>query len=116
MSWTRKTRTAQVRVEVDNLQLKLKLNMFATVWVPTREVLQALVIPDSAIQQIRGQESAFVRLSKGVFERRALRTGRTIGHLVEILEGIRPGEDVVARGSFLLKSTILRDQIGGHGH
>ena len=111
-----KTRTAQVRVEVDNLQLKLKLNMFATVWVPTREVLQALVIPDSAIQQIRGQESAFVRLSKGVFERRALRTGRTIGHLVEILEGIRPGEEVVARGSFLLKSTILRDQIGGQGH
>ena len=111
-----KTRTARVRVEVDNLQLKLKLNMFATVWVPTRAVLQALVLPDSAIQQIQGQESAFVRLSEGVFERRALRTGRTIGHLVEILEGIRPGEEVVARGSFLLKSTLLRDQIGGHGH
>ena len=111
-----KTRTAQVRVEVDNLQLKLKLNMFAMVWVPTRVVLQALVLPDSAIQQIQGQEIAFVRLSEGVFERRALRTGRTIGHLVEILEGIRPGEEVVAHGSFLLKSTLLRDQIGGHGH
>ena len=111
-----KTRTARVRVEVDNLQFKLKLNMFATVWVPTRAVLQALVLPDSAIQQIQGQESAFVRLSEGVFERRTLRTGRTIGHLVEILEGIRPGEEVVARGSFLLKSTLLRDQIGEHGH
>ena len=111
-----KTRTAWVRIEVDNLQLKLKLNMFATVWVPTRAVLQALVLPDSAIQQIQGQESAFVRLSEGVFERRAIRTGRTIGHLVEILEGIRPGEEVVARGSFLLKSTLLRDQIGGQGH
>ena len=111
-----KTRTAQVRVEVDNLQLKLKLNMFANVWVPTRTVFEALVLPDSAIQQIRGQESAFVQLAEGVFERRAVRTGRTVGRLVEILEGIRPGEEVVARGSFLLKSTLLRDQIGGHEH
>lgn len=111
-----KTRTAKVRVEVDNPQLELKLNMFATVWVPTREVVQALVVPDSAIQQVEGKECVFVRAGDGVFERRPITTGRTIDHQVEILEGVRSGEEVVAQGSFLLKSTLLRDQIGGHEH
>ncbi len=111
-----KTRTAKVRVEVDNPQLELKLNMFATVWVPTREVVQALVVPDSAIQLIEGKECVFVRVGEGVFERRSITTGRTVDHQVEILDGVRSGEQVVAQGSFLLKSTLLRDQIGGHEH
>jgi multidrug efflux pump subunit AcrA (membrane-fusion protein) len=34
---------------------------------------------------------------------------------VEVVSGLQPGDEVVAAGSFYLKTALLRERIG-HGH
>lgn len=107
-----KTRTAKVRCVVDNRDNLLKLDMFATVTIPTNERRQSLVVPVAAVQQVDNQPVVFVRKTESRFERRRVTLGQTAGGVVEILEGIKAGEDVVGGGSFYLKTALLRDRIG----
>jgi cobalt-zinc-cadmium efflux system membrane fusion protein len=109
------TRTAKVRVEIPNLQRKLKPGMFATVRIRVQATPgSALVvaIPSSAIQHIDGQPVVFSKKDAATFERRNVRLGLTLGDLVEIVEGLKGGEEVVTEGGFLLKSELLKERIG----
>jgi cobalt-zinc-cadmium efflux system membrane fusion protein len=38
--------------------------------------------------------------------------GRRSGDLVEIVAGLTPGQRIIADGSFLLKSDVLRSKMG----
>ena len=107
-----KTRTAKVRCVVANPDGLLKLDMFATVIIPTNERHQAVVVPVAAVQQIDNQPVVFVRKSESQFERRKVTVGQTAGGVVEILDGVRAGEEVVGDGSFYLKTALLRERIG----
>lgn len=107
-----KTRTAKVRCVVANPEGLLKLDLFATVVIPTNERRQSVVAPVAALQQIDNQPVLFVRKSPSQFERRKVTVGQTAGGFVEILEGVRAGETVVADGSFYLKTALLRERIG----
>ena len=108
-----KTRTAKVRCEVPNRDGKLKLEMFATVQLPTPMGRQAVLVPSAAIQQVIDRPVVFVRASEIEFEPRTVELGTQSNGWVEIRSGIKDGETVVAHGSFFLKSTMLRSQIGG---
>jgi membrane fusion protein, heavy metal efflux system len=107
-----KTRTAKVRCVVANPDGLLKLDMFANAIIPTNERRQSVVVPVAAVQQIDNQPVVFVRKSESQFERRKVTVGQTAGGVVEILSGVRAGEDVVADGSFYLKTALLRERIG----
>lgn len=107
-----KTRTAKVRCVVPNPGGLLKLDLFATVIIPTNERKQSVVVPVAAVQQIDNQPVVFVRKTEGQFERRKVTTGQTTGGVVEILDGVRAGEQIVADGSFYLKTALLRERIG----
>jgi len=51
------------------------------------------------------------------FEVREVRTGDRVGEtLVVVHEGLSPGDRVVGRGSFYLKSELLKESFGGGGH
>ena len=106
------TRTARVRCEVVNPDIRLKLDMFAAVELPTHFTRRALVVPASAVQQLNGSKVVFVRKSETEFEPRPVRTGKTLDNLTEIQSGLHEGEDVVKTGSFHLKSIALSGQIG----
>jgi len=41
-----------------------------------------------------------------------VRTGREADERIEIRGGVEPGQQVVADGSFLLKSDVLREKMG----
>ena len=108
------TRTAKVRCEVPNHDGVLKLDMFATVFIPVPEGKPAVVIPVEAVQQIDEQPVAFVPAGNGQFRQRGLKLGRRAGEWVEVMEGIRPGEQVVTEGSFVLKSEAKKAELGHH--
>lgn len=108
------TRTAKVRIEVPNSAQLLKIDMFATVRIPTPGSRNALVIPAGAVQFIGGEAIAFVRTSAERFELRALVPGGRDSQWVEVLEGLKEGETVVAEGSFLLKSEAQKAALGRH--
>lgn len=107
------SRSAKVRCVVDNRKHELKLDMFATVHVPTSRTRKVLTIPVTAVQNIEGKTVAFAQASESEFVPREVKLGAQQETWVEVLSGLKPGEKVVAEGSFYLKSTLQRERIGG---
>ena len=106
------SRTAKLRCVVENSDGRLKLEMFADVRIPSLETRNVLTVPASAIQDIDGQTVVFVESAAGSFERRVLEVGDQGEEWAEVVRGLEEGEEVVTRGSFYLKSIVLREQIG----
>lgn len=107
------TRTAKVRIEVPNPDNLLKVEMFATVRIATDVARPALMVPAEAVHKLDDQMAAFVKLENG-FERRNLQLGPRIGEWVTVVEGLKEGESVVTKGSFLLKSEAKKAELGHH--
>ena len=110
-----RTRSVAVRVVLPNSDHRLRPGMFATARIRdthAHEPRQLLAIPWSSVQEVDGHPAVFVRVEDGVFELRSVHTGERAGPDVEILNGLSPGETVVAEGSFLLKGQLLRSTLG----
>lgn len=108
-----KTRAAKVRCEVPNPDGRLKLEMFATIHIPTPRGREAVMIPAVAVQRIDDRSVVFVKVGDTRFQRRDIQLGTQSDGWVEVKSGVKAGESVVTQGSFYLKSTLLREQIGG---
>lgn len=106
------TRAAKVRCVVDNRDGALKLDMFAKVTLGTVEERQAMTVPTDAVQLVDNQPVVFVQQSATRFERKNVQVGRRAEGLVEILGGLTDGQSVVGKGSFYLKTALLRERIG----
>ena len=106
------TRTARVRCEVANPGTRLKLDMFATVELPTNFRRTANSVPVSAIQQLDNRNVVFVRESQTKFRIRPVDLGKQVKEQVEILSGIKKGELVVTQGAFHLKSIVAGKELG----
>ena len=106
------TRSAKVRCVVDNRDGALKLDMFAKVTLASADERQALVVPADAIQQVDNQSVIFVQQTPTRFERRDVQVGLRAGDLVEIVSGATEGQTVAGKGSFYLKTALLRERIG----
>src|SRR6058998_316433 len=108
------TRTAKVRVEVPN-RGELRLGMFVTVSFETGVSERVTVMPRAAIQMIgeRAVVYAPVEGEEGKFVERTVKVGVPMGEVVQILDGVKPGEKVVTDGSFFLRAEAARTRSGG---
>lgn len=102
------TRTLQVRVLVPNPALRLRPEMFASIAFPTAQQLESVLIPDSAVQEVNGQRVVFVEVAPAEYEVRPVDLGSNLSGKQQVRGGLRPGEKVVARGGFVLKSELLK--------
>ena len=98
-----KTRTIQVRIEVDNPRTELKPEMFADVQI-SAQPRQALVVPDDAVIDTGTRKVVFVSLGEGRLAPREVQTGDTAHGLVEIRAGLKAGDEVATGANFLLDS------------
>ncbi len=109
------TRTIEVRCLADNRQGKLKAEMFAAISLAAGEKRPAVLVSQKALQEMDGQTVVFIargsNQAEWQFEKRAVKTGRKQGELIEIIEGLSGGERVVTTGSFLLKSEMMKSQL-----
>ena len=105
------TRTLQIRIEVPNPQGLLKAEMYATAKVQQSGRRAALVVPEEAIQEIDGVSMVFVQHSENEFRARTVEPGEHASGGIEILQGLQRGEPVVVKGSFALKSELLKARI-----
>jgi cobalt-zinc-cadmium efflux system membrane fusion protein len=105
------TRTVQVRCQTDNASGRLKPEMYATVTFDLGQAQESLVVPTSAIQDIKSEAVVFVRVDETHFRARRVQVGRQADSRIEILEGLQAGEKVATTGSFLLKSELLKGQM-----
>jgi membrane fusion protein, heavy metal efflux system len=110
------TRTVKVRCVVANPSHRLKLDMFATVDIPTSQRSDIPAIPAESLQTVDGRETVFVLESDTEFRQQVVRTGAESDGWIEVLEGVEAGDRIVTGGSFYLKSAFLRELIGGHDH
>lgn len=106
------TRTARVRCEVANSDLRLKKDMFANIELPTKFSKQAIAVPASALQDVEGKNVVFIRRSQTQFEKREVEKGVTVNNQTEIVSGLKPGEPVVTQGAFHLKSILAGGELG----
>lgn len=106
------TRTARVRVVVDNRERNLRAGMFADAVIRTEdgtEQAPPLVIPDSAPLFTGKRSLVYVEVPKSsepTYEAREVSLGARVGHHYPVLSGLREGERVVMQGAFVLDSDL----------
>ena len=98
-----KTRTVKIRLAFANPQGDLRPEMFGEVVFHARPH-QGLRVPADAIIDSGDRKVVFVATGDGRFEPREVKAGDMAGDLVEIVSGVRFGEQVVVRASFLVDS------------
>ncbi len=105
------TRTAQVRIELENPGGVLKIGMYVRVAFGALGQAErtAPVIPASAVQTIENRQIVFAATADpNVFEMRAVRLGTESNGQFMVLEGLTVGDRIVTEGSFLLRAEWLK--------
>ena len=109
-----KSRTNKVRFEFANRGGRLKPGMYATVELRSTGGM-AFIVPTNAVLDSGQEQVVFVAQGDGVFEPRNVKIGRRVGDSVEILEGLKEGEQVATGAAFFLDSeSQLRASLQGY--
>jgi cobalt-zinc-cadmium efflux system membrane fusion protein len=101
------TRTLTVRVLVPNRDGQLRPEMYATAEIERGASRSGLFVPEVSLQNLNGNPVVFVRRHNSEFEARPVKSGATVDHEVEVVEGLKDGEEVVTAGAFVVKSQFL---------
>jgi membrane fusion protein, heavy metal efflux system len=119
-SMQKSTRTAQVRVEVEDGHVALKPGMFAEVRLKCRHDADTsgsamLAIPENAILTVEGKPSVFAEVKGEPFTyvRQPVEPGLAIGGMVQIASGLEEGARVVTDGAFILKAELAKGEMEG---
>ncbi|MDZ7832911.1 MAG: efflux RND transporter periplasmic adaptor subunit [Desulfobacterales bacterium] len=109
------TRTATARVILDNSDGRWRPGLFVTGKVDTESIPGDIVVPGSAIQSIDEEPVVFVRTDNG-FAPAHVEIGKRNTTHVEIAAGIAPNTEIAVTHTFMLKSELKKESIGGHNH
>ncbi len=99
-----KTRTQKVRLSFANPDRLLKPEMYGDVTIATRRQTEALVIPQQAVIRSGRRDQVFVVRAPGKFEPREVTLGVGSSGMVQVLDGVEAGDEVVVSGQFLIDS------------
>ena len=111
------TRTAKVRLAVENPGERLRAGMFVEVGFQTgtdSATGEELVVNADAIQRVGEKTVVFVPRENeaGAFEVREVETGGDVNGYTRIKNGLKLGEKVVTKGSFTLKTVLQKGDLG----
>ncbi|HEX9926965.1 MAG TPA: efflux RND transporter periplasmic adaptor subunit [Pyrinomonadaceae bacterium] len=105
------TRTAQVRVELENPNNLLKIGMYVRVAFGALGDAERTMpaVPTAAVQNVNNRQIVFVATAQpNVFELRPVRVGAESNGMYPVLEGLNVGERVATGGSFMLRAEWLK--------
>lgn len=97
------TRSVDVRATLENRDEALRPGMYARVEVMLPPTERALVLPATAVVHNPYGETVYV-IENGVAKQRFIKTGSSRGDLILVLEGLKPGEQVVTAGQIKLRN------------
>ncbi len=106
------TRTLQARILLANPAHKLHPGMFANAQISAGSSRRAIFIPEQALQDLNGGSIVFVEKQPGVYQPRSVEIAHRLNGEAEIAAGLKSGETIVTDGSFIVKSELLKSQIG----
>ena len=102
------TRTVLLRAELPNRDGRLLPGAFAEVDVPLREIPDAIVIPPIALVPGLKEQRVFV-FADGRAAERVVKTGLRTQKGVQIVEGLKPGEQLITSGVLQLRDGLAVD-------
>jgi len=105
------TRTLPVRIEIDNEKELLRPGQFVKVALQTATENEVIAIPTSAVTLLHGDQVVFL-LTDEELHPQLVETGGVRNNWIEIKNGLKKNDKVVTQGMFLLKSLLLKSQIG----
>jgi Membrane-fusion protein len=106
------SRTVKARISVANPDGFLRPGMFATIKLMLSGSGDAVAVPKVAVLADAGRTFVFVHKEGDYWIRRPVSLGETLNDYVEIKDGLSIGQKIIADGSFLLKSDVLRKKMG----
>lgn len=110
-----KTRTGEIRIEVDNSAGLLRPGAYANIVFELSDQPRLSVPTEAVLTDSRG-DHVIIALGDGRFAGRSIHTGIKSNGRTEVLHGLREGERVVASGQFMLDSEInLREGLSKLG-
>jgi cobalt-zinc-cadmium efflux system membrane fusion protein len=105
------TNTVKIRAEVFNPEYLLKLGMFVTAEVIIESNEDYVVVPQEAVHIVGDKRVVFIKTGEHDFDVRVV-TVKIESKDASAIEGVKEGEVVVAQDGFLLKSELLKSQMG----
>jgi cobalt-zinc-cadmium efflux system membrane fusion protein len=96
------THRLPVRAEIDNRDGALKPEMFANFRILTSDATESPAVPAAAVIFEGDAAHVWVAEADGLLELRAIHTGRSDDGLVEVLDGLKAGEQVVIKGGLFI--------------
>lgn len=107
-----RTRTVGVVADLKNAERLLRAHMFGRAEVLVSPPEAKLLVPKAAVQNDGDCDLLFVRTSADVFQARKVELGAAYEGGYEIRGGLAAGEAFATTGSFLLKTEVMRGQLG----
>jgi len=101
------THRLSVRAEIDNRDRALKPEMFANFRIQTSDPTDSPAIPEAAVVYEGDAAHVWVLQGDRLLAYRAVRTGRSSDGLVEVLEGLKPGERIVVKGGIFIDQAAV---------
>jgi Cu(I)/Ag(I) efflux system membrane fusion protein len=98
----KETRTARVRVELQNPDLILLHDMYADAEIDTGTGDAVLCVQESAVMDTGSRQAVFVDNGQGRLEPREVKLGHRGAGYVEVRQGLADGDPVVVSANFLI--------------
>jgi cobalt-zinc-cadmium efflux system membrane fusion protein len=101
------THRLPVRAEIGNLDGALKPEMFANFRILTSDPADSPAVPESAVVYEGDLAHVWVLSDGGLLAYRDIRTGRNNDGLIEVLDGLEPGEQIVTKGGLFIDQVAV---------
>ncbi len=96
--------------EIDNAAGRLRPGMFVRVKVPVGGSKDVLAVSPDSLMKHEDKTFLFAEVGTGRYERLDIVTGMETPEWVEVKHGLKPGQRIVDKGAFLLKSELLLEE------
>jgi membrane fusion protein, heavy metal efflux system len=111
-----RTRTQSVRLYVDNTDEDLHPGQFVDVALMIGNDTMQLAVPKQAVLLMDGNATVF-KVDGEDIQPQTIDLGETYAGWSVVNSGLTEGDEIVVQGAFVLKSLLLKTQMGeGHGH
>ena len=109
------TRTFQARVILSNKKKKWFPGSFVSAHLHLESGKEGLLVPNSSVMNFKGNKVVFVKNENGI-EVRSVTSGESNEWMTLIVGGLKVDETIVSENAFVIKSELLKGELGHAGH
>ena len=108
-----KSRTAKIRIDLNNVKGNLKPEMFANVEIEGKNLGDYPVVPENAVLRSGTRNIVIIALGDGRFKPQEIELGNYSDGYYQVLNGLTEGTNIVTSAQFLIDSeSNLRAAVG----